>query len=75
MTTPTEQDLLDAIDAFLPKPKQPGEYTIKEIAAAKDTTERGAQQGVDAMIAKGLATVREAISANGKPIRYYRLVS
>ena len=75
MTIPTEQDLLDAIEAFLPRPKQAGEYTVKEIAEEKDISEGRALSALDAMIAAGKATVRESIAGNGKPVKYYRLVT
>lgn len=74
MTTPTEQDLLDAIEAFLPRPKLKGEYTSKEIATEKGTSEGRALKALNAMIAEGKAAVRDSIAGNGKPVKYYRLV-
>ena len=72
MTIPTEQDLLDAIEAFLPDPKQPGEMTIHEIRRLKGISEYKAQKAIDAMLAAGIVTVRDYIASNGKAGKYYR---
>ena len=71
----TEQDLLDAIEAFLPMPKQPGEYTISDIAELKNVSDYRAERALNAMVEAGKATFREVPGKNGKAYRYYKLVT
>ena len=71
----TEQDLLDAIEAFLPMPKQEGEYTLHDIRKQKGVSLYRAEKAVNAMVEKGKADFREVPGPNGKPTRYYRLVT
>lgn len=70
----TEQDLLTAIEAFLPKPKEPGEYTANEIAEHWKSNKYRVEIALGEMIEQGLVTVREVPGPNGKAQRYYRLV-
>jgi predicted ArsR family transcriptional regulator len=74
MTDITEQDLLNAIGEWLPKPREPGELTIHEIATAKHVTPYRAGKTMQTMIAAGVASVRDVIGANGKPMQLYKLV-
>lgn len=75
MTAITEQDLLDAIEAFLIRPKQPGEYTVGDIAKEKGVSEPYAERAIAAMLKAGLVTFRDIPARNGKGSRLYRMVS
>lgn len=67
-------DTLAWLQQFAVPRREPGEIDRVQAARALHTSDDKAEQQLDALVAQGLMTVREVVSANSKVMKVWRRV-